>query len=73
MNIINTTQKTGFKCSYDINEELSHVFCTELAKQQGLKGVTTETGYFDMMSYQKYNDGVMKDYIPTDAEIKPTI
>ena len=29
----------------------------------------TGTGYFDMYAYQKYNDGTMEDYIPTDAEI----
>ncbi len=29
----------------------------------------TGTGYFDMYSYQKFNDGIMKDYIPTDEEI----
>ena len=29
----------------------------------------TGTGYFDMMSYQKFHDGVMTDYAPTDEEI----
>ena len=30
----------------------------------------TGTGYFDLVAYQKYNDGIMDDYIPTDEEIK---
>ncbi len=30
----------------------------------------TGTGYFDMMSYEKFHDGKMTDYIPTDAEIE---
>ena len=29
----------------------------------------TGTGYFDMVAYQKFNDGEMSDYIPTDEEI----
>ena len=30
----------------------------------------TGTGYFDMMTYAKFNDGVMTDYIPTDDELE---
>ena len=30
----------------------------------------TGTGYFDMMSYEKFHDGKMTDYIPTDEEIE---
>ena len=29
----------------------------------------TGTGYFDMVAYQKFNDGEMQDYIPTDADL----
>ena len=29
----------------------------------------TGTGYFDMVAYQKFNDGVMTDYTPTDEEL----
>ena len=29
----------------------------------------TGTGYFDLVAYQKYNDRVMSDQIPTDAEL----
>lgn len=30
----------------------------------------TGTGYFDMYAYQRFNDGEMTDYIPTDAELE---
>ena len=33
----------------------------------------TGTGYFDMYAYQKYNDGEMSDYIPTDEEIAKSL
>ena len=29
----------------------------------------TGTGYFDMVAYQKFNDGQMSDYVPTDEEL----
>ena len=31
------------------------------------------TGYFDMVAYQRYNDGEMQDYIPTDEELEKAI
>ena len=31
----------------------------------------TGTGYFDMVAYEKYNNGEMSDYIPTDEELAP--
>ena len=33
----------------------------------------TGTGYFDLVAYQKYNDGVMDDYIPTDEDIAASL
>ena len=33
----------------------------------------TGTGYFDMTAYQKFNDGEMSDYIPTDAELEKSL
>lgn len=32
----------------------------------GLTGI----GYFDMMSYEKYNSGIMTDYIPSDEDLE---
>ena len=33
----------------------------------------TGTGYFDMVAYQKFNDGEMRDYIPTDEELAKSL
>ncbi len=33
----------------------------------------TGTGYFDLYAYQKFNDGVMSDSIPTDEEIEKSL
>ncbi len=30
----------------------------------------TGTGYFDMVAYEKFHDGKMTDYIPTDADLQ---
>ena len=30
----------------------------------------TGTGYFDMYAYEKFHDGKMTDYIPTEAELE---
>lgn len=30
----------------------------------------TGTGYFDMVAYEKFHNGEMKDYVPTDEELK---
>lgn len=30
----------------------------------------TGTGYFDMAAYEKFHDGLMTDYIPTDADLR---
>lgn len=44
--------------------------CKETGEEKTILFGLTGTGYFDMVAYQKYNDGVMGDYIPTDEEIK---
>ena len=33
----------------------------------------TGTGYFDLVAYEKYNNGEMSDYIPTDEELAESI
>ena len=43
--------------------------CKETGEEKNIVFGLTGTGYFDMYAYQKYNDGTMEDYIPTDAEI----
>lgn len=43
--------------------------CKETGEEKTIVFGLTGTGYFDMVAYGKYNDGVMTDYIPTDEEI----
>ena len=45
--------------------------CRETGEEKTIVFGLTGTGYFDMVAYQKYNDGVMTDYIPTDADLQP--
>ena len=33
----------------------------------------TGTGYFDMVAYEKFHDGKMDNYIPTDEEIAESL
>ena len=62
--------------------ESSHAICAALKEAEkcretgeaktivfGLSG----TGYFDMASYRKYNDGEMSDEIPTDEDIAASL
>ena len=44
--------------------------CRESGKAKTIVFGLTGTGYFDMVAYQKFNDGEMGDYIPTDAELE---
>ena len=43
--------------------------CKETGEAKNIVFGLTGTGYFDMVAYQKFNDGEMSDYIPTDEEI----
>ncbi|MBR1983185.1 MAG: TrpB-like pyridoxal phosphate-dependent enzyme [Clostridia bacterium] len=44
--------------------------CKETGEEKTIVFGLTGTGYFDMYAYQKYNDGVMGDYIPTEEDLK---
>ncbi len=44
--------------------------CKETGEEKTILFGLTGTGYFDMMSYEKFHDGKMSDYIPTDEEIQ---
>ena len=44
--------------------------CKETGEEKTILFGLTGTGYFDMVAYQKFNDGEMSDYIPTDAELQ---
>ena len=43
--------------------------CKETGEEKTIVFGLTGTGYFDMMSYEKFHDGKMTDYIPTDEEL----
>ncbi len=43
--------------------------CKETGEEKTILFGLTGTGYFDMYAYEKFNNGVMQDYIPTDEEI----
>lgn len=43
--------------------------CKETGEEKNIVFGLTGTGYFDLVAYQKYNDGEMSDYIPTDEDI----
>lgn len=44
--------------------------CKETGEEKTIVFGLTGTGYFDMVAYEKYNNGEMTDYIPTDEELK---
>lgn len=44
--------------------------CKETGEEKTILFGLTGTGYFDMVAYQKFNDGEMSDYIPTNDELK---
>ena len=44
--------------------------CKETGEEKTIIFGLTGTGYFDMTAYQKYNDGAMTDYIPSDEELE---
>ena len=47
--------------------------CKETGEEKTILFGLTGTGYFDMMSYEKFHDGKMQDYVPTDEEIEKAL
>ncbi|MBQ2579204.1 MAG: pyridoxal-phosphate dependent enzyme, partial [Lachnospiraceae bacterium] len=47
--------------------------CKETGEEKTIVFGLTGTGYFDLVAYQKFNDGEMSDYIPTDEDIAASI
>lgn len=47
--------------------------CKKTGEQKTIVFGLTGTGYFDMMSYEKFHDKKMTDYIPTDTEIESAL
>ena len=44
--------------------------CKETGEEKTILFGLTGTGYFDMFAYERFHDGEMSDYIPTDAELE---
>ena len=44
--------------------------CKENGEEKTILFGLTGTGYFDMLAYEKFHDGKMSDYIPTDEDLK---
>ncbi len=44
--------------------------CKKTGEEKTIVFGLTGTGYFDMVAYEKYNNGEMTDYIPTDADLE---
>lgn len=43
--------------------------CKETGEKKTIVFGLTGTGYFDMVAYEKFHEGKMSDYIPTDEEL----
>jgi tryptophan synthase beta chain len=44
--------------------------CKETGEAKTIVFGLTGTGYFDMVAYEKYHDGLMTDYVPTDEDLQ---
>ena len=44
--------------------------CRETGEEKTIVFGLTGTGYFDMVAYEKFHDGKMEDYVPTDEELQ---
>ncbi len=47
--------------------------CKETGEEKTILFGLTGTGYFDMYAYEKFHDGKMDDYVPTDEEIEKAL
>ncbi len=45
--------------------------CKETGEEKTIVFGLTGTGYFDMKAYEKFHNGEMTDYVPTDEDLKP--
>ena len=47
--------------------------CKETGEEKTIVFGLTGTGYFDMTAYEKFHDGKMSDYIPTDEDLQNSL
>ena len=58
----------AIKVALDIAKE-----CIKTGEEKTIVFGLTGTGYFDMMSYEKFHNGIMTDYTPSDEEINKAL
>ena len=64
---IQTAPESSHAIKVAIDEALK---CKETGEEKTILFGLTGTGYFDMVAYEKFNNGEMTDYIPTDADLE---
>ncbi len=47
--------------------------CKETGEEKTILFGLTGTGYFDMVAYEKFHEGQMTDYIPTDEDLEKSL
>ena len=47
--------------------------CKETGEEKTILFGLTGTGYFDMVAYEKFHDGKMENYCPTDQELQKSL
>ncbi len=47
--------------------------CKETGEEKTIVFGLTGTGYFDLVAYERFHDGKMDDYIPTDEELEKSL
>ena len=47
--------------------------CKETGESKNILFGLTGTGYFDMFAYERFNNGTMSDFVPTDEELAVSI
>lgn len=47
--------------------------CKESDEEKVILFGLSGTGYFDLVAYQQFNDGIMSDYIPTDDDLEKAL
>ncbi|MCQ2545637.1 MAG: TrpB-like pyridoxal phosphate-dependent enzyme, partial [Clostridia bacterium] len=47
--------------------------CRETGEEKTIVFGLTGTGYFDMLAYEKFHEGKMENYIPTDEELQESL
>ncbi|MCR5108860.1 MAG: TrpB-like pyridoxal phosphate-dependent enzyme [Lachnospiraceae bacterium] len=47
--------------------------CKETGEEKNIVFGLTGTGYFDMVAYEKFHDGLMENYVPTDEELNESL